>query len=55
MIANLVYHYLVTLHHGSHYDWHVWLNWYRSLQHDPSLLPSRAVSRVLDLLGKGGI
>jgi hypothetical protein len=58
-IAQLVYHYLVITHHGSHYDWHVWLNYYQWLQTHKGLYPpgafGRAARRVLAILAKGGI
>jgi hypothetical protein len=56
MVTELVYHYLIITHHGSHYDWHVWDNWYLAYQQHPALnAPSKAVRRVLQLLGKAGI
>lgn len=56
-IATLVYHYLVTAHHGSLYDWHVWDNWYLYCQNHPAAIahPSKAVRRVLAILAKGGL
>jgi hypothetical protein len=56
MITALVYHYLVTAHHGSHYDWHIWDDWYLAYQAAPKLnAPSAAVKRVLAILAAGGI
>lgn len=56
-IAQIVYHYLVTTHHGSYYDWHVWDNWYIYVQSHPAAIahPSKAVQRVIKLLANGGI
>jgi hypothetical protein len=54
-ITTLVFHYLITTHHGSHYDWHVWDNWYLYIQSHGYVAPSKAVRRVLILLAKGGI
>ncbi len=55
MITQLVYHYLITTHHGSHYDWHVWDNFYLYYQSHSHTLPSKAVKRVLSILAKGDI
>lgn len=54
-IATLVYHYLVTTHHGSVYDWHVWDNYARYVAQHGYVKPSKAVQRVLKILAKGGI
>jgi hypothetical protein len=54
-IAQIVYHYLITTHHGSHYDWHVWDNWALYLDRHGWSQPPQAVKRVLALLAKGGI
>jgi hypothetical protein len=55
MITEIVWHYLITTHHGSHYDWHVWDNWYIYINSHGYTAPSKAVQRVLKILARGGI
>lgn len=51
-IAQLVYHYLITTHHGSHYDWHIWQWW----ANHPATYPlNSAIKRVESILAHGGI
>lgn len=50
-IADMVWNYLITLHHGSHYDWHIWVY---MVQHSVTHYNS-AQLRVLALLTRGGI
>lgn len=51
MVTQLVWHYLIALHHGSHYDFNIWAYFY---QH-PKAHPTAAFRRVLAILARGGI
>lgn len=46
----MVWHYLITLGHGSHYDYNIWVYWH---YHNPPY--SKAFWRVFNILAKGGI
>lgn len=54
MIATLVYYILIIAHHGSHYDWHVWDNWYIYISSHGYSAPSAAVRRVIALIARSG-